>query len=94
MQKYTKKTNHKCTRQGKNTSGRRKIKKNGCLWKKTPILYVFSKGLFFSVEYLGIAVNSLKDQNMKIKYDGGIITVCGGNDISNKVMAIVGKKEV
>ena len=52
------------------------------------------KGLFFSVEYLGIAVNSLKDQNMKIKYDGGIITVCGSNDISNKVMAIVGKKEV
>jgi len=52
------------------------------------------KGLYFSVEYLGIAVNSLKDQNMKIKYDGGLITVCGSNDISNKVMAIVGKKEV
>ena len=52
------------------------------------------KGLYFSVDYLNIAVNSLKDQNMKIKYDGGLITVCGDNDISNKVMAIVGKKEV
>lgn len=52
------------------------------------------KGLYFSVDYLNIAVNSLKDQNMKVKYDGGLITVCGSNDVSNKVMAIVGKKEV
>lgn len=51
------------------------------------------KGLFFNVEYLGIAVNSLKDQDMKIKFDGGMITVCGGNDVSKKVIAIVGKKD-
>lgn len=52
------------------------------------------KGLFFAVEYLAIAVSALKDQNMKIKYDGGVITLCGENDVSSKVMAIVGKKEV
>lgn len=52
------------------------------------------KGLYFSVDYMNIAVSSLKDQNMMVKYDGGIITVCGCNDISRKVIAIVGKKEV
>ena len=52
------------------------------------------KGLYFSVEYLNIAVRSLIEQNIKIKFDGNLITVCGGNDVSNKVIAIVGKKEI
>ena len=51
-------------------------------------------GLYFSVDYLGIAVNSLKNQDMLVKFDGKLITVSGKNDISNKVMVIVGKKEV
>lgn len=52
------------------------------------------KGLYFSVEYLVIAINALKDQNMKMKFDGNLITVCGENGVSKKVIAIVGKKEV
>lgn len=52
------------------------------------------KGLFFSVDYLATAINSLKDQNMKIRYDGGVITICGENEVSKKVMAVVGKKEI
>ena len=52
------------------------------------------KGLKFSAEYLQIAFKSLEDQNLKMKFDGGIITLCGSNNISNKVIAIVGKKDV
>lgn len=52
------------------------------------------KGLYFSVDYLAIAINSLKDQNIKIKFDGNLITVCGENEVSKKVIAVVGKKEV
>ena len=51
------------------------------------------KGLFFNVDYLNIAFNSLKDQNVMMKFDGGMITVCGSNDVSKKVIAIVGKKD-
>lgn len=50
--------------------------------------------LYFSVEYLNIAVNSLKDQDMKIKYDGKSLQVSGQDDVSKKVMVILGKKEI
>ena len=51
-------------------------------------------GLYFSVEYFHIAVSSLKDQNMIIKYDGKSLQVSGQDDIAKKVMVIVGKKEI
>lgn len=52
------------------------------------------RDLYYNVDYLGIAVNSLKKQNMKIKIDGSLITISGKNDISTKVMVVMGKKEV
>ena len=52
------------------------------------------KGLFFNVDYLNIAYNALKDQNIMMKFDGGMITLCGQNDISRKVIAVIGKKDV
>lgn len=53
------------------------------------------KGLKFSVDYLNIAFNSLRTHNdVKMKIDGGTIVVSGSNDISNKVVAVIGKKEV
>lgn len=68
---------------------------NGNILVQSGLCTEFSdKGLYFSVDYLNIAVNSLKNQNMMIKCDGSIITICGSNDISKKVIAIVGKKEV
>ena len=50
--------------------------------------------LYFSVDYLNIAVNSLKDQDMKIKYDGKSLQLSGQDVISKKVMVIIGKKEI
>lgn len=51
-----------------------------------------NKGLMFNVNNLNLAFNSLYDQNIKIRYDGGTIVLSGENDISTKVIAIVGKK--
>ena len=68
---------------------------NGKILVQTNYNTVFTdKKLYFSVDYLNIAVSSLKDQDMMIKYDGGLITVCGQNNVSRKVIAVVGKKEI
>ena len=50
--------------------------------------------LYFSVDYFNIAVSSLKDQDMMIKFDGKSIQVSGQDNISKKVMVILGKKEI
>lgn len=50
--------------------------------------------LYFSVDYFNIAVSSLKDQNMMIKFDGKSLQVSGQDDVSKKVMVILGKKEI
>lgn len=51
------------------------------------------KDLFFNVDYFGIAVNALKDQDLMIKFEGGLITFTGSNDVSKKIIALTGKKE-
>ena len=51
-----------------------------------------NKGLMFNVNNLNLAFNSLYDQNIKIRYDGGTIVLSGDNDVSRKVIALVGKK--
>lgn len=51
------------------------------------------KDLYFSVDYLGIAFGALKDSK-KMKFDGGTIVICGDNDVTTKVIALVGKKEL
>jgi hypothetical protein len=50
------------------------------------------KGLLFNVNNLNIAFNSLNDQDVKMRYDGGTFVLSGENEISRKVIALVGKK--
>lgn len=56
---------------------------------------IMDKGLSFSVEYMNIAYNALRDcENINIKVDSGMIVLSGENEVSKKVMAVVGKKEI
>lgn len=52
-----------------------------------------NKDLLFSVDYLFNAYSALKDQNIKIKFDGATLLLSGENEISKKVIAIIGKNE-
>lgn len=53
------------------------------------------KDLYFSVDYLNIAFNSLKNHDdVKLKIDNSMIVLSGKNDVSNKIIAIIGKKNV